>query len=496
MAKLARERKFLNMKATSLQFRFLFFLISSMIISFLLYTYGGLLGLAQENSGVVIKNHTSLPQESHGVEIKNHTSLGLFQKNSGVEIKNHTSLDLPQKGSGVEIKYHTGQDLANSHGYMLALSYSDQITDATGTNLRSLLCLAKRMGGVRVVEPFIYGSYLGLNVSANWTREMRMTDIFDYSVWKQKTPFKEYGDFVPFKTFMANAPRKLVVVQYCTGLSRCRPCGHEDIISKGRIFCELNDFQLVGHECLTYGRERVLSLSSIETQLYSNYSKSEVVLMFDLYGGTLNQAYGQRYGYRLYAKECGRFQTRDYSALAPSQSIVADTDRYIQKYLKGLHYISIMIRIQFVFLKTNTAVKNQPTVAKSCLDNILKRLTKIKKETGIDHVFLTLDVGHYGSSIFREYITEETKLVDRYIEKFMSTIYKRNTTINEWEKEFTSISGIKHPGYISVLQKEIAAKGDVLVLVGPASTYQRSARIRYEKLHSTRKVIDLDRKCQ
>ena len=119
MARLAKER---NMKATSLQFRFLFFLISSMIISFLLYTYGGLLGLAQENSGVVIKNHTSLdlPQESHGVEIKNHTSLDLLQKSSGVEIKNHTS-----------------QDLANSHGYMLALSYADQITDATGMSLTS-----------------------------------------------------------------------------------------------------------------------------------------------------------------------------------------------------------------------------------------------------------------------------------------------------------------------------------------------------------------------
>ena len=318
----------------------------------------------------------------------------------GVEIKNHTSLDLLQKGSGVEIKYHTGQDLANSHGYMLALSYSDQITDATGTNLRSLLCLAKRMGGVRVVEPFIYGSYLGLNVSANWTRELRMTDIFDYSVWKQKTPFKKYGDFVPFQTFMANAPRKLVVVQYCTGLSRCRPCGHEDIISKGRIFCELNDFQLVGHECLTYGREKKLSLSSIKTQLYSNYSKSEVVLMFDLYGGTLNRAYIEHYGYRLFSRECSRSETTDFTALAPSQSIVADADRYIQKYLKGLHYISIMIRMQKVFIEANVPTENHPTVAKLCLDNILRRLTKIKKETGIEHVFLTLDVGNYGSNIF------------------------------------------------------------------------------------------------
>ena len=72
----------------------------------------------------------------------------------------------------------------------------------------------------------------------------------------------------------------------------------------------------------------------------------------------------------------------------------------------------------------------------------------------------------------------------------MSTIFKRNTTISEWEKEFTSISGRKNPGYnISVFQKEIAAKGDVLVLVGAHSTYQESARNMYNKLHSMRKVV-------
>ena len=457
-----------------------------MIASFLLYTvYGGL-------DSKIIKDLTivGLPQENSRVEIKNQTSLDLdlLQKSSGVEIKNHTN--------GVEIKNRTSPDLANSHGYMLALSYSDQITDATSTNLRSLLCLAKRMGGVRVVEPFIYGSYLGLNVSANWTREPRMTDVFDYGVWKQKTPFKKYGDFVPFQTFMANAPRKLVVVQYCTSLDVCRPCGHEDIISKGRIFCELNDFQLAGHECLTYDREKKLSLSSIETQLYSNYSKSEVVLMFDLYGGTENQAYIQHRDYRLYSSECSRSETRDFAALAPSQLIVADTDRYIQKYLNGLHYISIMIRMQKVFIRSNVPTKNQPTVAKLCLDNILKRLTKIKKETGIEDVFLTLDVGHYGSNIFREYITEEKKLVERHAENFISTIFKRNTTISEWEEGFASIIRFKNPGYISVLQKEIAAKGDVLVLVGGDSTYQTSAKNRYSKLHSKRKVFDLNLKCQ
>ena len=452
------------MKVTSRQLRFLG--VFTIISFYILYSYGSLDG-----------------------------KITILEKSRGVKIKNHTILDLPQESRGDDIKNHTTLDLANSYGYMLVLSYSDQITDGT-TNLRSLLCLAKRMGGVRVVEPFIYGSYLGLNVSANWTRELRMTDVFDYSVWKQKTPLEKYGDFVPFQTFMESAPRKLVVVQYCTGLHVCLPCGHENIISKGRIFCELNGFQLAGHECLTYGQEKMLSLSSIETQLYSNYSKSEVVLMFDLYGGTLNQAYNERKGYRLFSSICSRYEIHSTSALATSQSIVVDADRYIQRYLKGLHYISIMIRMERVFIAAKAPAENRPTVAKLCLDNILKRLTTIKNETGKEDVFLTLDVGHYGTVVYRNYITEETKLVERHIEDFMSTIFKRNTTINEWEKGFVSISRTNHPGYISVLQKDIAAKGDVLVLVGAGSSYQKSAKNRYEKFHSMRKVYILDTKCQ
>ena len=189
-----------------------------------------------------------------------------------------------------------------------------------------------------------------------------------------------------------------------------------------------------------------------------------------------------------------RSDTRDLSSLVPSKSVLADADRYIQKYLKGLHYISIMIRMERVFIKTETPADKRSTVAKLCLDNVLRRLTTIKNTTGIERVFLTLDIGHYGTDIFRDDHTIGTKLVERHVEDFMSTIFERNTTISAWEEEFTSISWMKNPGYVSMLQKAIAARGDVLVLVGVGS-YQLSTRGMYEKLHLTRKVFQLDNKC-
>ena len=57
---------------------------------------------------------------------------------------------------------------------------------------------------------------LGLKVSANWTEEVRMSDIFDYEAWKRAVPFTKYGELVSFQNFLQNAPRKLLMVQYCT----------------------------------------------------------------------------------------------------------------------------------------------------------------------------------------------------------------------------------------------------------------------------------------
>ena len=141
----------------------------------------------------------------------------------------------------------TARPSHGTQGYMLALTYSDQITSAVD-NIRSLMCLTKKIGGVQVVEPFVTGSLLGLNLTANWTREVKMTDIFDYGAWKRSTPFKKYGERVSFKTFLQNAPHKLLMVQYCHA-SFCYPCKHKDIVTRSRIFCELNGFELVGILC-------------------------------------------------------------------------------------------------------------------------------------------------------------------------------------------------------------------------------------------------------
>ena len=102
-------------------------------------------------------------------------------------------------------------------------------------------------------------------------------------------------------------------------------------------------------------------------------------------------------------------------------------------------------------------------------------------------------MGHYGSSFFR-YENENLKAVEEHAEEFMSTVYGRNMSLGEWEERCISTSKLKFPGYISILQKQIAARGEVLVLVGPLSTYQQSAKILYERLHKRKQVFALSNK--
>ena len=377
----------------------------------------------------------------------------------------------------------------SKQGYMLAIRYSDQITAAT-TNLQSLMCLAKKIGGVQVVEPFVTGgSLLGLNVSANWTKEVRMSDLFDFEVWKHANPVQKYGELASFNDLMQNGPRKLVMVQYCFHASFCYPCKHEDVVLKSKVFCKLNNFELVGHECFSYEKEEIISFSSITNLLYSKYRKSEVVFMFDMFGGIYNSRYNPSVSYRFYANvpECTLGHAGNFSALQPSQSVSSDADKFIQKYLNGLHYIAVMIRLEMVFnqYRPKISINNRPMLAKTCFTNVLQRLEMIKKELGLDHVFVTLDVGQYGSRGFRGK-NNITRAIEHHAEDFLSTIYGRNMSIGEYEERHVRTSRKKNPGYISVVQKEIAARGDALVSVGRGSTYQSTTRNLYNVLHENK----------
>ena len=101
-------------------------------------------------------------------------------------------------------------------------------------------------------------------------------------------------------------------------------------------------------------------------------------------------------------------------------------------------------------------------------------INDIGKSTGLKEIFLTIiDIGHYGSDGFRHGSKSE-RAIEEQVEEFLSM---RNMSLGEWEETFISTCKLNNPGYLSIVQKQIAAREEVLALSGPGSSYQHSAKI-------------------
>ena len=174
---------------------------------------------------------------------------------------NHSQPEKPEKPE----KRRSG------NGYMFAVGYSDQGTGSF-RNLMSILCFAGKLGDIRIVEPFMVGSFLGINVSKNWREEMKFSDIFDTGVANDYAKRKNFSELVPFEQFLEDAPRKLLVVQH-----RCVPChipcGHPRALEKGRIFADEHGFEAVGQVCLDYNENGKTKLRDITKQIYNMYDR-------------------------------------------------------------------------------------------------------------------------------------------------------------------------------------------------------------------------------
>ena len=91
-------------------------------------------------------------------------------------------------------------------------------------NLISLQCWANSLGtSVRVVEPFLRRSWLGLDdqhrIRMNESGEKDMmsvtlSDIYDMDKWRHFTASKGgYAPFTSWDDFLENAPRKVIIVE-------------------------------------------------------------------------------------------------------------------------------------------------------------------------------------------------------------------------------------------------------------------------------------------
>ena len=453
---------YIGMQANSQQLRYIFYSILSIVTVCIIYV-----GSRNKMSALPDKEiHSGMISQS------------LFYEGGSQEVVN-ASVDETETP---ELKF----------GYVLATHFVDQITGSR-INLLSLQCYASTLSPqVRVVEPFIHHTALGVNLYPNekyktTLNEAKFSDAYDMKEWKNLTLSRGFAPLVSWDHFLKHAPRKLVVVKNV----------HESELSYIDSAETFNFFEYVPRFARKHGFEIVRNVTIpkkifrekvYKTLLYGHlYNPSEVVVLYRLWGGIEGISSKVRLAIR--GKSGSKVNYECKRSIFPtsfSSKIIQDGKRYVSKYLRNGangHYISLMLRME-IFVKLHDYFKGKTekeilSVTNNCFDAILRRVDAFK---GSGPVFMTMDHRKQGSDWFLK-PTMPLRTVANAANNFFYRVYK-NLTLEQWDESFESIASFPNTAaYIALLQKHLAASGDCLLTAGGGS-FQRTALQLYKHYHS------------
>ena len=161
----------------------------------------------------------------------------------------------------------------------------------------------------------------------------------------------------------------------------------------------------------------------------------------------------------------------------PSPRLLCDAKRYKQKYLKTDAYIAIIARTEKI------ALNQYKLGIDGCLERTLNTWREMKRRTGLNLTFLSIDVGKYGSTGLQA----DTRM-DVAAEDFLHQLYGPTASVRQWEETFESITDIRDSGYIALLQKSLVVRAQCIIFVGGGS-FQKHAKYLYQKLHPGKKGL-------
>ena len=373
----------------------------------------------------------------------------------------------------------------SNFGYVMATHYSDQMTGSVG-NLASLQCWAGTLGpGIRVVEPFLRHSLLGVNLYATYSvtkvspyddNSVTQSNVMDMTEWKKLTSQYGVAPQISWDDFLIDAPRSLILVYKVNDKYHLVDPG--DFYLSSAEFAKHYGFEIVRNTSLphqTYTEEEFKEL------VYGDYSPQDVVVVFSLWGGIHTN--GDPFRVWLSGailNKCSRGHFFKLSNLPPSSSIIQDGMKYTKKYL-GTGYISVMVRLQHLIANHHGSKEEiLSTTVNPCLHSLLKSLTALKAKHDINSIFLTLDCRKSGSEDFKfAHMSLEKEIASTAVDTLFPMLYGNSSTLEEWDRSFGDVATHNTPGYIAMLQKHLAAKGVCLLTVG-GGMFQQTAR----QLHS------------
>lgn len=375
-------------------------------------------------------------------------------------------------------------------GWVLALHYADQMTGSSA-NVMNLQCfVGQHIGaGVKVVEPFLYpkGSWFGVSFSALYSspETVRLRDILDISEWDHYARLHGYAPLISWKNFIDNGPRKLILVHRTSPENDCR---EDNIMANAtKEFVIANKFEIVRRICINFTKTGMLSPSEFIDIVYGAYSPNEVVVIFNTWGGAVDMI---RDNYRYGIKETPCNRGKEYKHLVQhSEQILNDTKKYVTQYMnKTDHYLAVMVRLERFILSNDLkglSSESLQTRVDGCLNEIHYAVKILRNKRNIKQILLTMDIGKYGTKGFSKKSKDfDVDVVNKTGQQLFEILFKNSLTQDVWEDSFDRVAHFTDPGYVAILQQELAADSVCLVLAGGGS-FQRAAERLYEQKHTS-----------
>ena len=400
-------------------------------------------------------------------------------------------------------------------GYLMALSFTDQITGSV-TSLLSLQCLASALHPkLRVVEPFLDVSILGVDAAHREDDEncqmtqndsryplssVKLTDVFSAEHWEEAS--KQMAPLVSWDHFLHNAKRKLIVVDrqcnnnfvWLDGTTlECTDVAKKRFNRSIRVFQKCYGFEVIRRVYFT--SKRSYSQKFFKDLIYGHFSPKDVSVLFNFWGGIDKGAHRVQINGVEGIFQCRRHRFFDWANIPLSLQLKDDVQKYKEKYItrgKGMEgYIGVMVRLEF--LARNKLRRKSKKFIDQVLGNvyseIMKQVEIYRADRKIQNVFLTMDCREQGSLYFNSNASVDAKdwntrkLVAASISDLYEMLYGNTSSLTEWDNSFYDVASIRNPGYVGQMQKYLAAHGTCLITMGGGS-FQATARVMFRHSHN------------
>ena len=127
------------------------------------------------------------------------------------------------------------------------------------------------------------------------------------------------------------------------------------------------------------------------------------------------------------------------------------------------------------------------------MKGIVNQVRTMQRLHNTTRVFLTVDCQKHGTDAFRDTHTSRYRRKD-FVNSTMKILFRELKryglvlSFEGWEASFDEVPSFQTPGYVALVQKNLAVSGSCLVTAGGGS-FQKSAIELYKSMHNSKKKI-------